>query len=66
MLLKFPGQHLEPFAQINDLSGFYNNGSMLICFDADSDAIAPSVRIYDYATPKTSSTQNRSYESCQA
>jgi hypothetical protein len=39
---------------------------MLICFDADSDAIAPSVRIYDYATPKISSTQNRSYESCQA
>ncbi|GLU29651.1 hypothetical protein [Brucella sp. NBRC 12950] len=56
MLQKFPGQHLVPFAQINDLSGFYNNGdTMLICFDADSDAAAPTVRIYDYVTPKISS-----------
>lgn len=58
MLLKFPGRVLIPFAIIQDDSGQYNDGwVVLACFDG-SDS---SVRIYDYGRPKSSPWDNAAY-----
>ncbi|MEB0048716.1 MULTISPECIES: hypothetical protein [unclassified Pseudomonas] len=61
MLLKFPGCALVPFAIIQDESGLYNDGwVVLACFDG-STGVGGSVRIYDYSRPKSSPWDNFSY-----
>lgn len=63
MQIKFPGTQLVPFACINDLSGYYNDGwVVLACFDGDDTAQRPRVRIFDYGNPKSSPWDNLSYE----
>lgn len=64
MLLKFPNNPLVPFAIINDESGLYNDGwVVLACFDGADFSGNPPVRIYDYSNPKASPWENRSYQS---
>ncbi|WP_218278097.1 hypothetical protein [Pseudomonas sp. OV226] len=61
MLLKFPGSTLVPFAIIQDESGLYNDGwVVLACFDG-SEGGDLAVRIYDYSRPKSSPWDNFSY-----
>ncbi len=61
MLLKFPGAALVPFAIIQDESGLYNDGwVVLACFDG-SKAGNSDVRIYDYSRPKSSPWDNVAY-----
>ena len=63
MLLKFPGSALVPFAIIQDESGLYNDGwVVLACFDGSKDGVG-GVRIYDYSRPKSSPWDNFSYAS---
>lgn len=63
MLLKFPMAKLIPFAYINDISGLYNDGwIVLACFDADSTLKQPIVRIYDFGAPKNTPWDNLSYK----
>lgn len=60
MLLKFPGSGLVPFAIIQDESGHYNDGwVVLACFESVGGN--PCVRIYDYSKPKISPWDNASY-----
>jgi len=62
MLLKFPGAALVPFAIIQDESGLYNDGwVVLACFDGERKEGSPSVRIYDYSKPKLSPWDNLAY-----
>lgn len=62
MSLKFPEATLIPFAWINDQSGFYNDGwVVLACFDA-SELKEPHVRIYDCQHPKSTPWDNFSYK----
>lgn len=64
MLLKFPGAALVPFAIINDESGLYNDGwVVLACFDGDGKGGSSCVRIYDYSNPKSSPWDNLAYSS---
>lgn len=61
MLLKFPGSALVPFAIIQDESGLYNDGwVVLACFDG-AKGEGSNVRIYDYSRPKSSPWDNFSY-----
>jgi len=61
MLLKFPANPLIPFAIIQDKSGFYNDGwVVLACFDGSARE-DPRVLIYDYSTPKATPWHNLSY-----
>ena len=63
MLLKFPGSSLVPFAIIQDESGLYNDGWIVLAsFDASEEG-RTSVRVYDYSTPKLSPWDNYSYSS---
>ena len=60
---KFPKVTLIPFAYINDISGLYNDGwVVLACFDSSSTQIEPCVRIYDYSCPENSPWDNFCYE----
>jgi hypothetical protein len=64
MLLKFPESALVPFAIIQDESGLYNDGWVILaCFDGGRDEVAPKVRIYDYSRPKSSPWDNLSFSS---
>ncbi|OZI35314.1 hypothetical protein CEG14_09435 [Bordetella genomosp. 1] len=59
LLLKFPGRPLVPFAEIDDPSGFYNDGYPVVaCFDGREPAV---VRIFDYGRPKQTPWDNLSY-----
>lgn len=61
LLLEFPDAKLIPFALINDQSGLYNDGwIVLACFDA-SKLKEPCVRIYDGEHPKNTPWDNFSY-----
>jgi hypothetical protein len=52
MLQKFPGAFLVPFAMVNDQSGHYNDGwVVLACFDGCDKSENPRVCIYDYSRP---------------
>lgn len=58
MLLKFPDRPLIPFAIIQDDSGQYNDGwVVLACFDGRDS----TVRIFDYGRPKVSPWDNLAY-----
>ena len=62
MLLKFSGAALVPFAIIQDESGLYNDGwVVLACFDGDGKDGSSCVRIYDYSKPKLSPWDNLAY-----
>ncbi|WP_194791018.1 hypothetical protein [Pseudomonas sp. UFMG81] len=62
MLLKFSGAALVPFAIIQDESGLYNDGwVVLACFDGGSKEGSSCVRIYDYSKPKLSPWDNLAY-----
>lgn len=62
MLLKFPSMPLIPFACVDDQSGLYNDGwVVLACFDGVDSSSQPRVRIYDSSTPKSTPWQNLSY-----
>lgn len=64
MLLKFPGTALIPFAIIQDESGLYNDGwVVLACFDGGDRAGNPAVKIYDFSRPKFSPWDNLGYPS---
>jgi len=53
MLQKLPDAPLVPFAIVNDQSGFYNEGwVVLACFDGFDKSGKPRVYIYDYSRPK--------------
>ncbi|WP_066732231.1 hypothetical protein [Cupriavidus sp. D384] len=63
MLQGFPERPLIPFAMIDDQTGFYNDGwVVLACFDGTDTSGEPSVFVYDYATPKTLPWENLSYD----
>ncbi|WP_081262333.1 hypothetical protein [Ralstonia solanacearum] len=52
MLQKFPDSPIIPFAMVNDQSGLYNGGwVVLACFDGSDKSGDPSVLIYDYSRP---------------
>jgi hypothetical protein len=52
MLQKFPERPLIPFAILDDQSGFYNDGwVVLACFDGLNHSGNPEVLIYDYSRP---------------
>ena len=62
MLLKFPEAPLIPFAIIEDETGFYNDGYLVLaCFDGSDLSGEPKVRIYDYGRPKISPWENKSF-----
>lgn len=62
MLLKFPGAALIPFAIIQDETGSYNDGwVVLACFDGEDRAGDPAVKIYDFSRPKSSPWDNLGY-----
>lgn len=62
MLLRYPDKPLIPFAKICDLSGFYNDGYVVLaCFDGCEKSMQPIVRIYDFSRPKVSPWENLSY-----
>ncbi|MCF5622689.1 hypothetical protein, partial [Pseudomonas syringae] len=61
MLLKFSEAALVPFAIIQDESGLYNDGwVVLACFDGECKEGNACVRIYDYSKPKLSPWDNLS------
>ena len=61
MLLKFSERALVPFAIIQDESGVYNDGwVVLACFEEGVGG-DPVVRLYDYSRPKSSPWDNFSY-----
>lgn len=67
MLLKYPGQPLVPFAEINDTTGHYNDGNtVLACFDGSDASGNPVVRIYDYGTFRITPWQNKSFANFDA
>ena len=62
LLLKFPAKPLIPFAIINDESGFYNDGwVVLACFDGSDQTGSPCIFIYDYSSPNKLPWENLSY-----
>jgi len=62
MLLQFPEAALIPFAIIQDESGLYNDGwVVLACFDGRNKEGNLGVRIYDYSRPKFSPWDNFTY-----
>jgi hypothetical protein len=64
MRKRFSQAPLIPFAWINDQSGEYNEGwVVLACFEASPQSVSNCVRIYDYGVPKVSPWQNLSYAS---
>src|ERR1700757_3263083 len=53
MLQKYPDKPLVPFAFIDDQSGFYNGGYVVLaCFDGDDISGDPKVYFHDYSNPK--------------
>ena len=53
MLQKYPDKPLIPFAIIDDQSGFYNGGYVVLaCFDGDDKSGDPKVYFHDYSNPK--------------
>lgn len=53
MLQKYPDKPLIPFAIIDDKSGFYDGGYVVLaCFDGDDKSGDPKVYFHDYSNPK--------------
>lgn len=62
LISKFPERPLIPFAIINDQSGLYNEGwVVLACFDGTDKTGSPRVLIYDFSTPNKLPWENFSY-----
>jgi len=61
MLRKFPEAKLIPFAWINDQSGVYNDGWVILALFDASESEEPRIRIYDCAHPKNTPWDNLSY-----
>lgn len=60
MLEKYPDKPLVPFAIIDDQSGFYNGGYVVLaCFDGDDKTGDPKVYFHDYSNPKRSDWRDR-------
>jgi hypothetical protein len=63
LLIKYPEQPLLPFAMIHDVTGFYNNGMIVLaCFDTTDLSHNPSVRSYDFSKPNLSPWENIFYD----
>ena len=63
LMTKFPDEPLIPFAIIDDESGVYNEGwVVLACFDGKDNSGTPKVFIYDFSTPKISPWENLTYD----
>ncbi|MHA6844520.1 hypothetical protein [Ralstonia syzygii] len=59
MLQKFPESPIIPFAMVNDQSGLYNDGwVVLACFDGGDKSGDPRVLIYDYSRPASNPWDN--------
>lgn len=53
MLQKYPDKPLVPFAIIDDQSGSYNDGYVVLaCFDGDDKNGDPKIYFHDYSNPK--------------
>lgn len=61
MLLKYQDKCLIPFAIASDLSGFFNDGYVVLaCFDGDDLSGDPKIYFHDYGhTGSTPSWKNR-------
>lgn len=60
MLLKYPDKPLVPFAIIDDKSGLYNGGYVVLaCFDGDDKSGDPKVYFHDYSNTKRVSWADR-------
>lgn len=60
MLLKYPDKPLIPFAIINEKSGLYNDGYVVLaCFDGDDKSGNPKVYFHDYSHTKQVSWADR-------
>ena len=63
LLIKYPEQPLLPFAMIHDVTGFYNNGMIVLaCFDTTDLSHNPCVRSYDFSKPNLSPWENIFYD----
>lgn len=63
LMKKFPDVPLVPFAIIDDQSGAYNDGwVVLACFDGRDKTGVPKVFVYDFSTPKKLPWENLIYE----
>jgi hypothetical protein len=53
MLQKYPDKPLVPFAIIDDQSGAFNDGYVVLaCFDGDDISGDPKIYFHDYSNPK--------------
>lgn len=53
MLQKYPDKPLIPFALVDDKSGLYNGGFVVLaCFDGDDRSGNPKVYFHDYSSAK--------------
>lgn len=53
MLQKYPDKPLVPFAILDDPSGTFNDGYVVLaCFDGDDRSGDPKVYLHDYGNPK--------------
>ena len=60
MLQKYPDKTLVPFAILDDPSGAFNDGYVVLaCFDGDDRSGDPKVYLHDYGNPKRVDWQNR-------
>lgn len=60
MLEKYSDKPLVPFAIIDDQSGFYNGGYVVLaCFDGDDKSGDPKVYFHDYSNPKRADWPDR-------
>ncbi|MEJ7804956.1 MAG: hypothetical protein WKG03_03420 [Telluria sp.] len=60
MLQKYPDKPLIPFAIIDDRSGLYNDGYVVLaCFDGDDKSGDPKVYFHDYSKSKRANWDER-------
>src|SRR5262245_24255595 len=67
MLQKFPDKPLVPFAIIDDQSGTYNGGWVVLAlFDGDDGSGNPGVYLFDYSKPPKGRSQLESFKDFDA
>lgn len=60
MLQKYPDKPLVPFAIVDDPSGHFNDGYVVLaCFDGDDKSGDPIIYYHDYSNPKRISWSDR-------
>ena len=60
MLQQYPEKPLIPFAILDDPSGLFNDGYVVLaCFDGDDKSGDPKVYFHDYGNPKRVDWSNR-------